>query len=72
MVGDGQRLLDKARERAQDYFHTYDNLITLRSMTQAMSDEALHFSDQDYRVGAPSSSPLHRCITLGIVVRTSQ
>lgn len=50
VVADGQRLIDIARVKAQQYRATYEERMPIRSVALGVSDEEINFSDQDYKV----------------------
>lgn len=54
LIADAKTLIDKARVEAQNHWFTYDEKMSVESVTQAVSDLALAFSDQDDEVYAMS------------------
>jgi len=47
LIADAKTLIDKARVEAQNHWFSYDEKMTVESVTQAVSNLALAFSDQD-------------------------
>jgi len=54
LIADSKTLIDKARVEAQNHWFSYDEKMSVESVTQAVSDLALAFSDQDDEVYAMS------------------
>lgn len=54
LIADSKTLIDKARVEAQNHWFNYDEKMSVESVTQAVSDLALAFSDQDDEVYAMS------------------
>lgn len=54
LIADAKTLIDKARVEAQNHWFTYDEKMSIESVTQAVSNLALAFSDQDDEVYAMS------------------
>lgn len=54
LVADAKTLIDRARVEAQNHWFSYDEKMPLESVTQAVSNLALAFSDQDDEVYAMS------------------
>jgi len=54
LIADAKTLIDKARVEAQNHWFSYDEKMSVESVTQAVSDLALAFSDQDDEVYAMS------------------
>jgi len=54
LIADAKTLIDRARVEAQNHWFTYDEKMSVESVTQAVSDLALAFSDQDDEVYAMS------------------
>jgi len=54
LIADSKTLIDRARVEAQNHWFTYDEKMSVESVTQAVSDLALAFSDQDDEVYAMS------------------
>ena len=47
LIADAKTLIDKARVEAQNHWFTYDEKMSVESVTQAVSGLALAFSDQE-------------------------
>lgn len=54
LIADAKTLIDKARVEAQNHWFNYDEKMSVESVTQAVSNLALAFSDQDDDVYAMS------------------
>ncbi|KAK3700697.1 hypothetical protein QZH41_015643 [Actinostola sp. cb2023] len=54
LIADSRTMIDKARVEAQNHWFTYNESISLESITQAVSNLALEFGDDDAREGAMS------------------
>lgn len=54
LIADAKTLIDRARVEAQNHWFTYDEKMSVESVTQAVSNLALAFSDQDDEVFAMS------------------
>ncbi|XP_025106205.1 proteasome subunit alpha type-5-like [Pomacea canaliculata] len=54
LIADSRTLIDKARVEAQNHWFTYNENISVESVTQAVSNLALAFGDDDPNPGAMS------------------
>jgi 20S proteasome subunit alpha 5 len=54
LIADSKTLIDRARVEAQNHWFSYDEKMPVESVTQAVSNLALAFSDQDEEVYAMS------------------
>ncbi|KAL9959594.1 hypothetical protein ACROYT_G032929 [Oculina patagonica] len=54
LIADSRTMVDKARVEAQNHWFTYNEQMTVESVTQAVSNLALEFGDDDAREGAMS------------------
>jgi len=54
LVADSRTMIDKARVEAQNHWFTYNELMSPESVTQAVSNLALQFGDDDADAGAMS------------------
>ncbi|EDO39466.1 predicted protein [Nematostella vectensis] len=54
LIADSRTMIDKARVEAQNHWFTYNESMSLESITQAVSNLALEFGDDDAREGAMS------------------
>lgn len=54
LIADSRIMVDKARVEAQNHWFTYNEKMTVESVTQAVSNLALQFGDDDADVGAMS------------------
>jgi len=54
LIADAKTLIDKARVESQNHWFNYDEKMSVESVTQAVSNLALAFSDQDDDVYAMS------------------
>merc|ERR1712110_788429 len=54
LIADSKTLIDKARVEAQNHWFTYNETMNIESVTQAVSNLALQFGDDDAEKGAMS------------------
>ncbi|XP_015760944.1 PREDICTED: proteasome subunit alpha type-5-like [Acropora digitifera] len=54
LIADSRTMVDKARVEAQNHWFTYNEQMSIESVTQAVSNLALEFGDDDAREGAMS------------------
>lgn len=54
LIADSRTLVDKARVEAQSHWFTYNEKMSVESVTQAVSNLALQFGDDDAGIGAMS------------------
>lgn len=54
LIADSRTLIDKARVEAQNHWFTYNQRMSVESVTQAVSNLALQFGDDDAESGAMS------------------
>jgi len=54
LIADSRTMIDKARVEAQNHWFTYNELMSPESVTQAVSNLALQFGDDDADAGAMS------------------
>ncbi|XP_068714777.1 proteasome subunit alpha type-5-like [Montipora capricornis] len=54
LIADSRTMVDKARVEAQNHWFTYNEQMSVESVTQAVSNLALEFGDDDAREGAMS------------------
>ncbi|CAH3112399.1 unnamed protein product [Pocillopora meandrina] len=54
LIADSRTMVDKARVEAQNHWFTYNEKMSVESVTQAVSNLALEFGDDDAREGAMS------------------
>jgi len=54
LIADSRTMIDRARVEAQNHWFTYNERMTVESVTQAVSNLALAFGDDDADVGAMS------------------
>lgn len=54
LIADSRTMVDKARVEAQNHWFTYNEQMSIESVTQAVSNLALEFGDDDARKGAMS------------------
>lgn len=54
LIADSRTMVDKARVEAQNHWFTYNEPMSVESVTQAVSNVALEFGDDNARVGAMS------------------
>jgi len=54
LIADSRTMIDKARVEAQNHWFTYNEAMSVESVTQAVSNLALEFGDDDAREGAMS------------------
>ncbi|XP_070557522.1 proteasome subunit alpha type-5-like [Ptychodera flava] len=54
LIADSRTMVDKARVEAQNHWFTYNEQMSVESVTQAVSNLALQFGDDDADVGAMS------------------
>lgn len=54
LIADSRTLIDKARVEAQNHWFTYNQRMSIESVTQAVSNLALQFGDDDAESGAMS------------------
>jgi len=52
LIADSRTLIDRARVEAQNHWFTYDEKMSVESVTQAVSNLALAFGDDDAEAGA--------------------
>ncbi|XP_015750429.1 PREDICTED: proteasome subunit alpha type-5-like [Acropora digitifera] len=52
LIADSRTMVDKARVEAQNHWFTYNEQMSIESVTQAVSNLALEFGDDDAREGA--------------------
>lgn len=51
LIADSRTLINHARNEAQNFFFTYNRKIRVEDVTQAVANIALHFGDDDSKVG---------------------
>lgn len=54
LIADAKTLIDKARVETQNHWFTYNETMTVESVTQAVSNLALQFGEEDADPGAMS------------------
>ncbi|XP_036101548.1 proteasome subunit alpha type-5-like [Molossus molossus] len=54
LIADAKILIDKARVETQNHWFTYNETMMVESMTQAVSNLALRFGEEDVDLGAMS------------------
>lgn len=54
LIADSRTMVDKARVEAQNHWFTYNEAMSVESVTQAVSNLALEFGDDNARAGAMS------------------
>ncbi|XP_061488528.1 proteasome subunit alpha type-5 isoform X3 [Rhineura floridana] len=54
LIADAKTLIDKARVETQNHWFTYNEIMTVESVTQAVSNLALQFGEEDADPGAMS------------------
>jgi len=54
LIADSRTLIDRARVEAQNHWFTYNESMSVESVTQAVSNLALQFGDDDAEAGAMS------------------
>ncbi|XP_077976838.1 proteasome subunit alpha type-5-like [Glandiceps talaboti] len=54
LIADSRTMIDKARVEAQNHWFTYNEKMSVESVTQSVSNLALQFGDDDADVGAMS------------------
>lgn len=54
LIADSRTMVDKARVEAQNHWFTYNEPMSVESITQAVSNVALEFGDDNARAGAMS------------------
>lgn len=64
LIADSRTMIDKARVEAQNHWFTYNEPMSVESVTQAVSNLALEFGDDDAREGA-MSRPFGVALLLG-------
>uniref|UniRef100_A0A8C2V0D5 Proteasome subunit alpha type-5 n=1 Tax=Chinchilla lanigera TaxID=34839 RepID=A0A8C2V0D5_CHILA len=61
LIADAKTLIDKARVETQNHWFTYNETMTVESVTQAVSNLALQFGEEDADPGAMVSVMLDIC-----------
>ncbi|PIO33341.1 hypothetical protein AB205_0169070 [Aquarana catesbeiana] len=56
LIADAKTLIDKARVETQNHWFTYNETMTVESVTQAVSNLALQFGEEDADPGAMAST----------------
>uniref|UniRef100_A0A8C1NJF2 Proteasome subunit alpha type-5 n=2 Tax=Cyprinus carpio TaxID=7962 RepID=A0A8C1NJF2_CYPCA len=59
LIADAKTLIDKARVETQNHWFTYNETMTVESVTQAVSNLALQFGEEDADPGAMDSCLYH-------------
>ena len=52
LIADSRTMIDRARVEAQNHWFTYNEKMSVESVTQAVSNVALQFGDDDADAGA--------------------